>query len=358
MKHRIAALRGLIARHRADSFVSLDPPVNEYLTGFHGSASAVVVAPRSAALLCDFRYTEQAMAQARGCRVREVAGDLETAAGAALAEAGCALALFEPDRISVATHGRLRAAFTGGRLRAAPGLTDPLRAVKDADEAARMRRATDIAEAALSAVLRRLKKGDTERAVAAMLEHEFRKRGAQKASFDTTVLFGAHSSLPHGKPGDTPLKRGDIVLVDCGCVVDGYCSDLTRTAVFGSIPGAWFEDIYACVLEAQLAGLAAVRPGAGAAAVDRACRDVIERAGHGARFGHGTGHGVGLEIHEFPRLNQHSTTVLAPGMAVTVEPGIYLPGRGGVRIEDLVVVTPQGCDVLNKLPKELQVIRP
>lgn len=354
---RLDRLRGAMAAAGGDAFVSLSPPANEYLSGFRGSTSAVLVTADTAALLCDFRYIEQAGAQAAGWEVSEVEGALEARAGEWLAGAGCRTALFEPARLTVAQHDSLRAASGSAALTAAPGLVDRLRETKDAGEIAKMREATRVAEEALETVLAGLRPGVTERETAARLEHEFMLRGAQKASFDTIVLFGARSSLPHGVPGPKPLEKGDIVLVDCGCVVDSYCSDLTRTAVFGNIPGSWFEEIHACVHAAQAAALRAVRAGVPAAEVDAAARDIIVRAGYGDRFGHGTGHGVGLEIHESPRLNKTSPAVLGAGMAVTVEPGIYLPGQGGVRIEDLVVVTEDGCGVLNRLPKELQVIQ-
>ena len=183
-----------------------------------------------------------------------------------------------------------------------------------------------------------------------------KKRGATGPSFDTIVLFGANSSLPHGVPGDALLKQGDIVLIDMGARLNGYCSDLTRTYVFGSIPGEWFEEIYALNLHAQRSALKAVRPGVTGREVEAVAREIMREGGLGDRFGHGLGHGVGIEVHEEPRLNTRSDSVLKAGMVVTVEPGIYLPGQGGVRIEDLVLVTESGCEVLTKLPKDLQVI--
>jgi len=168
-------------------------------------------------------------------------------------------------------------------------------------------------------------------------------------------LFGSHSSLVHGEPGDRALGRGDIVLVDLGCRLRGYCSDLTRTCVYGTIPGEWFEEVYEVVLTAQQAALDVIRPGVSCGAVDAIARDLIRDAGYGERFGHGLGHGVGIEVHEEPRLHKTSHTILEEGMVVTVEPGVYLPELGGVRIEDLVVVTEGGCACLSGAPKELKV---
>ena len=357
METRLAALRARLAERGASAFFSMDPPTNAWLTGFRGSTSAVLVTASEAVLLCDFRYTEQAGSQASGCEVVEITGTLEARTGEWLVKLGARTALFEPDRIAFSRHDAVRAAAAGVTLSPAPGLVEELRQIKDAGEIARMRTACQIAESALADVVDGLRAGVTERETAARLEYEFKRRGAQRPSFDSIVLFGPRSSLPHGEPTEKPLETGDIVLIDCGCVVDGYCSDLTRTFFFGRIPGAWAEEIYLCVRQAQQAAMDALCAGAGASAVDAAARDLITRAGYGLRFGHGTGHSVGIEVHENPRLNVLSRAVLAPGMAVTVEPGIYLPGQGGVRIEDLAVVTENGCDVLTAgISKDLQVI--
>ncbi len=357
METRITALRRRLAERGADAFFSLDPAANAYLTGFRGTTSAVLVTAGSAVLLCDFRYTEQAQRQASGCEVVEITGTMEGRVGEWLVKLGSRSAVFEPERVTFSQHGAVHAAAPGIALAAAPGLVEELRQIKDAGEIAKIRTACQIAESALADVVDGLRAGVTERETAALLEHEFKRRGAQRASFDTIALFGPRSSLPHGEPTDKPLEQGDIVLIDCGCVVDGYCSDLTRTFFYGRIPGAWAEEIYLCVQQAQQAALAALRAGVTASGVDAAARGLIARAGYGARFGHGTGHSVGIEVHENPRLNALSKAVLAAGMAVTVEPGIYLPGQGGVRIEDLAVVTGDGCDVLTAgISKDLQVI--
>ncbi|MEK7794541.1 MAG: M24 family metallopeptidase, partial [Candidatus Hydrogenedentota bacterium] len=200
--------------------------------------------------------------------------------------------------------------------------------------------------------------GLPEQELAAMFEFAFKKRGASGPSFDTLALFGPRSSLPHGSPGRRALEKGDIILLDFGCRCAGYCSDLTRTYTFGTIIDRWFETVYAVVKDAQQAALKAIKSGASCRDVDAVARDRIKDAGYGDYFGHGLGHGVGVEIHEAPRLNPRSDAVLEEGMVVTVEPGIYVPGRGGVRIEDLVVVTQSGCDVLTKTSKELTVLQP
>jgi len=355
MLSRLQALRSELLKCDCDAFVSVFPPANEYLTGFRGSTSAVLITASDAVFLCDFRYTEQAGAQVQGFDIHEVAGGLEAEAGKRLAAFGVRRVAVEPGTLTLAQSLTIQEAL-GSEVIPVKGLGTAARQIKDPVEQDKLRAATALAEDALTAVMPHLQPGITEAAFVAELEYEFKKRGASGASFDPIALFGPRSSLPHGVPGNKPLERGDIVLLDLGCILESYCSDLTRTYAFGTIPGTWFEEIYQVTLTAQLAALEAVKPGASCREVDAVARGIISDAGYGKYFGHGLGHGVGLEIHEAPRLNQHADAILEPGMAVTVEPGIYIPGLGGVRIEDLVLVTETGCDVLTTLPKELKVL--
>lgn len=355
MQNRIDELRRRLEEIGAGAYVSFSPPANRYLTGFRGSTSAVVITPDEAVFLCDFRYTEQAGRQVRGCDVREMRGSLELRAAELLANAGIGTVAFDPAVMSVHQMSTLQKAYAGTMTPAAD-LVAGLRMKKDPEEIAAIRTASQRTEAALEIMLAELRPGITEREAAARLEYEFRLQGADGAAFDTIVLFGARSSEPHGMPGDKALEPGDIVLIDCGCQREGYCADLTRTYVYGTIPSNWFEEIYHVTLTAQEAAVAAVKPGARTQDIDAMARSIIRDAGYGERFGHGLGHGVGLEVHELPRLNMESETVLEEGMVVTVEPGIYLPGQGGVRIEDLVVVTQTGCAVLTQLSKQLKVL--
>ena len=358
MRQRLHNLRKAFPTYGGNAFVSFDPVTNEYLSGFRGTTSAVIVTAQEAFLLVDFRYIEQAGKQAcPDWQVVEISGIPEHRTGEWLNKLHADVILYEPDRITV-NRMNLLDSMADGRLKQAPALVSGLREFKDAEELVRLRRAGKVGETALMNTIQQTHEGMTEQEFAARLEYEFKRLGAQRTSFDSIVLFGARSSLPHGMPGDTPLREGDILLVDCGCMVDGYCSDLTRTFIFGRICDTWFEEIYECVREAQLAALQSVRAGVRAVDVDAIARDIITKAGYGERFGHGVGHGVGLEIHENPRLNTQSTAILAAGMVVTVEPGIYLPGKGGVRIEDLLVVTEDGYELLTTLPKELQVLKP
>lgn len=355
MIERLSKLREGLAAEGCDALVSLAPPTNQYLAGFRGTTSGVIVTTQDAWFLCDFRYTEQANEQVVGYRIEEVSGPFTRRVGEKLSSLDLTRVAYEPGYMTVDMLHTLEDAFRG-ELVPVPHLVTQLRLRKEFDEVERIRAASLLAEGVLHDVLQELCPGMLERDLAARIEYEFKRRGASGPSFDTIALFGARSSLPHGQPGDKPLEAGDIVLLDFGCRRDGYCSDLTRTYAFGTIPGHWFETIYATTLEAQRRALAAVRPGITGREVDAVAREIIASAGNGPHFGHGLGHGVGIEIHEAPRLNPDSDTVLEAGMVVTVEPGIYLPGRGGVRIEDLVVVTPDGCEVLTQSSKELRIL--
>lgn len=355
MKARCEGVREYLHQNRLDAFFSLSPPANQYLAGFTGTSSAIVISATETIFLCDFRYVEQADAQVSNYEVREVAGTLETRVAEVLTKLGAATAAFDSTVHSVWQIETVQSGF-GGRLCADPVAISAFRQRKSAAEIEQIHAAATLTDHAIIATVAALQANVTEREVAARLEYEFKKSGATGPSFDTIVLFGARSSLPHGMPGDRRLEAGDIVLIDCGCRLDGYCSDLTRTYAFDTIPGAWFEEIYRITLSAQQHALSAIRPGVRCREVDAVARTLIADAGYGASFGHGLGHGVGIEIHESPRLNKESEVVLEAGMVVTVEPGIYLPGRGGVRIEDLVVVTEDGCRILSQTPKQLKVL--
>ena len=352
---RIETLRLKLAGSKANAWLSLSEPDNFYLTGFTGDKSALIVTDADAVFLCDARFIEQARDEVFDCRIEEAKGSFLAAVGSQLKAIEAGPVAYDPDALTVGQLNLLQTACKGPFV-AVSGLVAALRVFKSTEEIQLIRLASQLAETVLLDVLAGIEEGITEMELAARIEYEFKRRGATVPSFPTIALFGSRSSLPHGQPGPHELRPGDIVLIDMGCRRQGYCSDLTRTYSYATIPGTWFDEIYQVVLAAQQAALEQVRPGVHCRDVDALARDIIDKAGYGEHFGHGLGHGVGIEVHESPRLNSESEAVLEPGMVVTVEPGIYLPGQGGVRIEDLVVVTEQGCHIITSTPKDLKVL--
>jgi Xaa-Pro aminopeptidase len=335
-------------------------PNVRYLTGFTGSAGLLVVLPNDAVLVTDGRYTEQAGEQvaASGAPVRVGSGTTETARREIVIAAthACSHIGLEANGVTWAEQRNYASHwFPDAELLATHGIVEGLRMVKDEGEVARIRAACAIADDALAELLPSLADGPTEREFALRLEFAMRERGASGNSFDPIVASGPNGAKPHHRPSDRAIERDELVVIDFGCIVDGYCSDMTRT-VSVEDPGPDARRIWDTVLESQQAGRDAVRAGAVASDVDKACRDVIAAAGWADRFVHGTGHGVGVEIHEDPRVAATVAATLAAGHVVTVEPGVYLPGVGGVRIEDTVVVTDEGSDPLTEFPKDLVLL--
>jgi Xaa-Pro aminopeptidase len=326
-----------------------------WLTGFTGSNAAVVV-ERDGGLrfVTDFRYLTQSAAQVPEEFRREIGQQTlleQVVDGLPAGRVG-----FDDGLMSVAEHARL-AELVGEdvELVGAGGLVEELRFVKEPAELDKLRAAARVADEAFEEVMAKGIVGRTERDVATDLEFAMRRRGASGASFPPIVAAGEHGALPHAEPRDVPIPANTLVVVDWGAQLDGYASDCTRTVATGEIADVE-RAIYDKVLEAQEAALAAVRPGPIGRDIDAVARAIIDAAGHAEHFGHGLGHGVGLEIHEGPRLSKQGEVALRPGMVVTVEPGIYVPGGVGVRIEDLVAVTEDGCEVLNGLPKDLLTV--
>ncbi len=326
-----------------------------YLTGYTGTNGLALIGPDTRAFVTDFRYVEQAAEQVDSSFDRRRAPqDLLESIGQALPGGDLRLG-FEEAHVSVREHARLRELLPNRiELVGVQGVVEGLRAVKEPGEVAAIRAAATLADAAFEHLIAGGLVGRTERALAVELEFDMRRRGAERPSFEPIVAAGAHGALPHASPRDVEVLTGDMVVIDWGAQLEGYCSDCTRTVAAGASTDHGAE-IYRLVLEAQLAGLDAVAPGAGGRDVDAVARQRIEAAGYGEHFGHGLGHGVGLDIHEAPRLAQRSDAVLEAGNVVTVEPGVYLPGDLGVRIEDLVVVTDSGREILTSLSKELAV---
>jgi Xaa-Pro aminopeptidase len=327
-----------------------------YLTGYTGSNGLALVGRDMRVFLTDFRYLEQAAEEVDPSFDRILATSTELLEGLGKALPSDELRLgFEADHLSVDQHAALRARLPE-RIELVPtaALVESLREVKDAEEIAAIKAAAALADASFERLLREGLVGRTEREVAIALEHDMLQRGARRPGFGTIVAAGGHGARPHATPRDVEIRSGELVVIDWGAQVDGYHSDCTRTVAAGD-PGQLARDTYELVLEAQLAGVEAVRAGRSGREVDAVAREVIEAGGYGDRFGHGLGHGVGLDIHEGPRLSQRSESQLQPGNVVTVEPGIYVPAEFGVRIEDLVVVTENGCDIITSIPKRLIV---
>jgi Xaa-Pro aminopeptidase len=325
-----------------------------WLSGFTGTNGACLVTADERLFLTDFRYTEQAAEQVGDSfeivrAGRDLLGDL--AKRLPVGRAG-----FDEAHVTVKAHTRLvEKAAEGAELVEAGGLIEELREVKDEGELKRIAAASELATAAFEKTIERGLAGRTERALALDLEQEMRTAGAEDPSFPSIVAAGPHGALPHAEPRDVEIPAGVLVTIDWGARLDGYCSDCTRTLASGPVSERERE-VYELVLRAQETALAAVAPGAGCAAVDEVAREMIAAGGYGDHFGHGLGHGVGLEVHEGPRLAKGAEGTLAPSSVVTVEPGIYLPGELGVRIEDLAVVTDDGPRVLTSFTKALTEI--
>lgn len=351
---RMRSLREAMATQEVESLLVTHLPDVRWLCGFTGSNAALAVTAKKAVLFTDGRYTVQAREEARDARV-------VIAKRSALKEA-CALldeqgehASFDPEHTTVADLELMRSAVTGKKRRGffvplSSPLVSRLRMVKDSAELALMQKAAKLGCTLFEELLPRIETGMTEIALAAQLEFLARGMGAEGMSFDTIVASGARSALPHGQASAAKLPRRGFVTLDFGVILNGYCSDMTRTVHLGSA-GPDERAAYDAVLQAQEAAEAAVRPGVTCGEVDEAARSVLRRAGLAKYFTHSTGHGVGLEIHEQPRVAAAQEFRLEPGMVITIEPGVYLPGKFGIRIEDMVVVTPGGHRVLTPVTK-------
>jgi Xaa-Pro aminopeptidase len=327
-----------------------------YLTGFTGSNGLAMIGPNTRVFLTDFRYTEQAEQEVYPEFERvTVAQNLTTDAIEHLPE-GSPRVGYESETVTVDAYERTRELF-GERVElvAVKSLVENMRLVKDEQEIELIAAAQRIADQAFEVLLAGGLEGRTERELALALEHDMRLRGAESPSFDSIVAGGGHGALPHATPRDVKLEKGQLVVIDWGAKCRGYCSDCTRTVAVGE-PGPEAREAYELVLGAQQVGLDEVRAGGNGKEIDKAVRDIIYGAGHEGHYGHGLGHGVGLEIHEAPTLSFRSEDTLQAGTVVTVEPGVYLPGKFGIRIEDLVVVTEEGNRILTSIPKPLRIV--
>ena len=355
--NNIGRIQEKLARRGLDGLLITDEKNQRYAAGFPFSDGAVLVGRDRAWLITDSRYIEAAE-KAAGAELTVQLYDrqqpLRELLRRDIREGGIRRLAAEDEKLSHRDYLEYEKAL-GMELEPWGDMFRELRASKSREELEYMQQAQDIAELALEDVLHMIRPGMTEKELMAELVHSMLRHGSEGNSFDPIVVTGAKTSMPHGVPGDEVIKEGDFVTMDFGCIKGGYCSDMTRTVAVGSATEE-MKNVYALVLKAQLAGIAAARPGVAGREIDAAARKVISEAGYGEYFGHGFGHGLGLDIHEFPSANPSGTSLMPEGAVCSAEPGIYLPGRFGVRIEDVMVLEKGGCRLLTKAGKELTIL--
>jgi len=353
---RLERLRAVLEEQKLDGLLVTEPHNRRYLSGFTGSAGTLRIGRVEAALATDFRYWEQAEAQAGGYELVKTVGPIADWFGDLVRPYGGLRLGIEGGDVSYDLFRQMRELVAdlppGDRPELVPiaGVVEGLRAIKDAKEVTALERVIALGDAAFEDVAARVAPGWTERQVAWEIEVYIRTHGGDGLSFPTIVAAGPRGAMAHARAGDTALEEGQAVVIDMGALLDGYCSDMTRTIVLGGADTR-FKQVYDIVLTAQLAAEEMIEPGMEGETAHLLAHRVIEEAGYGEEFGHGLGHGIGLQVHEAPRIAKRSTDVLKDGMAFSVEPGIYIPGWGGVRIEDLVVLENGRCRVLTKAPK-------
>ena len=352
---RIRQLRCALKEHRLDGFVTLFAPHLRYLTGYSGSNGLCLVTHSDVYFLTDFRYQEQIQREVACTRSVVTSGDLIEKAASARFFRGCKRIGIEKDLLPVGQFAALRSNVHAARFVPTDEYVESLAAVKSVNEITLIKDAVRITDAVFKKVLTMLRPGMTELDVSAEISYYHKKFGAEKDSFEPIVVSGPRGSLPHGRPSARKIKHGDLVTLDLGCFYSGYCSDLTRTIAVGKI-SAEQKKVYGIVAQAQQLAIDAAKSGMEAKRLDAVARRFIRTRGYGKYFGHGLGHGIGLEIHEAPRVSARSLHSLRDGNVVTIEPGIYLPGKFGIRIEDDIVIRDRGCEVLTTAPRELIVL--
>jgi Xaa-Pro aminopeptidase len=348
---KIEKLRALMEKKKLDAFIVTSAQNRRYISGFTGSAGLLIITKSKQLFITDFRYMEQATEQAPDFEIIEHKQSIIQEAAAQLLKEGAQQAGFEHEDVTFALYQQFQNAVHADLIPAS-GLVEELRLIKSEAELAIMKTAAEIADAAYTHILTFVKPGMKEIEVSNELEFFMRKQGATQSSFDTIVASGYRSALPHGVASDKEIQKGELVTLDYGALYNGYCSDITRTFAVGEISDK-LREIYDIVLEANLRGVAGVKPGITGKEADALTRDYINEKGYGQYFGHSTGHGLGMDVHESPALSFRSDTVLKPGMVVTVEPGIYIPEVGGCRIEDDLVLTADGSERLTFSTKDL-----
>lgn len=352
--NKLERLRASMEKVNVDGLLITSTYNRRFMTNFTGSAGVVLISQKEAKFITDFRYIEQAGKQAVDFEIVQHTGTIIEEVGKQAKGMNISKLGFEQDHMTFATYKAYEKAIDG-QLMPLSGVIENLRLIKTSSEIKILKEAAAIADAAFTHILDFIRPGVTELDVSNELEFFMRKQGATSSSFDIIVASGVRSALPHGVATDKIIEKGDFITLDYGAYYNGYVSDITRTLAVGK-PSEELINIYDIVLEAQLRGMAGIKPGMTGKEADALTRNLIEEKGFGQYFGHSTGHGIGLEVHEGPALSLRSDIILEPGMAVTVEPGIYLPGIGGVRIEDDTIVTLDGNEALTHSSKELIIL--
>ncbi|MEX2246415.1 MAG: Xaa-Pro peptidase family protein [Dehalococcoidia bacterium] len=356
MNKRVERLRHALEKHELDGALISNAQNRRYLSGFTGSAGYLLITPGDCVIATDFRYYEQSGQQAPGFRLHKTVGGFDAWVPPLFPGLGGKRIAFEASDMTVAVHTQIKKSLAGipeaerPKLVPTPNLVESLRIFKEPEEIAALQRAVDLGDEAFVHVAGRIEAGWTERQVAWEIEKYIREHGGDGLSFDTIIAGGPWGAMPHAYPRDRKLEAGEGVVIDMGCDVAGYMSDLTRTVVLGK-PDDQFKKIYDIVLTAQLTAEEMVRPGMTGEECHMIAHNVIEAAGYGETFGHGLGHGIGLQVHEAPRVARTSKDVLKDGMVFTIEPGIYITGWGGIRIEDMVVLEDGKARVMSRSPK-------
>jgi Xaa-Pro aminopeptidase len=356
MKNRIEKAREMMEEKGLDGFL-VEKAVNRfYLTGFTGTAGRVLFTPENNYFITDFRYTEQANSQTDGYKIIEINRKVPEKLAKILKEDGVTKLGFEGKDVSYHTYQNYKKKLGENiTLKSTKDMIQKIRLIKEESEINKIKKAVEITDKAFEHILDYIDTDKTERDIALELEHFMKRQGAEKNAFDFIVASGKRSSLPHGVASSKKIEHGDFITMDFGTYYQGYCSDMTRTIVVGEASQKQ-RDIYNKVLEAHNKVIEKIKPGMNGKEVDALARDIIKEAGYEDNFGHGLGHGIGVEVHEGPRASYTSEDELKPGMLVTDEPGIYIPDWGGVRIEDDLLITEKGCKPLNSSPKELTVV--
>lgn len=352
---RLARLKEKMSQEEIDGFLITSPYNLRYFTNFTGTTGLALVTKEQAFFVTDFRYTQQAAKQAQGFEIVKNSGNIFAKVAELVEKNAVHTLAFEEDYISFSEYSLLEELITESSLVPISGLLESLREVKDDQEIARIKQACSIADQAFDHILKMVQPGMTEIEIANQLDFFMRSLGASGVSFETIVASGVRSAMPHGVASNKTIEQSDIITLDFGCYYEGYVSDMTRTFAIGD-PGEQLKEIYQIVLDAQLKVIEAAKPGISGIELDAVARDYIASFGYGEAFGHSTGHGIGLDIHEGPNVSMRADKTFVPGNVITDEPGIYLPDVGGVRIEDDLLITSTGNEILTQSPKELIIL--